>query len=159
MPWLVMKSHLFSIVLPPWYLTLNMTTLHFLQLLRAWRLVKLPTIQALDESVWSPSTYISNPLLKLQFQDLISSNSVKGSRLKVQSHPLGPGSRHHQKCVSLPRRNPKQTFPFNLPHKTDRGGQVLGQDTLLPDLPFLVHTCRQIAGNVAEIVDLLMSSF
>lgn len=93
---------------------------------------------------------------KLQVRDLILSYSVKGSRLKVQSHPLGRGSRHHQKCVSLPRRNPKQTFLFNLPHKTNTGGQLLGQDTLHPYLPFIVHTCRQMQALCRSINGLLL---
>ena len=47
---------LFSIVSPPWFLTLTMTTLHLLKLLRDWTLVKLSLVWALDESLSYPSS-------------------------------------------------------------------------------------------------------
>ena len=41
----------FAVSLPPWYLTLSTATLHMLKLLRAWRLVDLSIVWALDESL------------------------------------------------------------------------------------------------------------
>ena len=39
----------------PWHLMLSIATLHLLRLARAWKLVKLSIVWALNESLWTPS--------------------------------------------------------------------------------------------------------
>ena len=59
---------------PPWYLTLSLATSQLLKLLRAWRLVQLPIVWYLDQSLSIPS--IKAP--KLQAQALNLSFCVDG---------------------------------------------------------------------------------
>ena len=70
----------------PWYLTLGTITRHLLKLLRAWGLVQLPIVWALDESLWNSNIELpeaQNPSSQLELLcEAYEANSVSFLNLK-----------------------------------------------------------------------------
>ena len=124
---------------PPWYLTVSMVTLHLLKLLRAWRIVKLIVVWALDESLSPPSTKLLNiatwPLVQRGLIILwwksafcsIKSPISAGSRIKVlltvlcdfaaaPSISFEDGARAWMGCKSAVGKRTQQSHWFLLLH-------------------------------------------